>query len=305
MSLRTLAAVSVLALAVGGLAGCGDDDGGAQAADPTTTPAGPASSPPASTDAGSPTAPTSSSSPPAVAVPVYFTGRTPVGTRLFREFRQVEADNPVDEALALLGAGDAADPDYSTLLPGGGLRLVSYDEAAMVSVPASMASRPSGMSAKQAQLAVQQVVYTVQGVLQKRIPVAFTGPGGDSTSFLGLGAPSETNGFTAAKPLRVLALVNVTEPEQDSQPGDHFTASGVASSFEGTVPWEVRDSSGKAVLSGSAQAEGWLGKLWPWQTDVDVSALAPGHYTFAAMTDDPSDGEGPGPTEDTKTFTVS
>ena len=60
--------------------------------------------------------------PSTVAVPLYFVGDTPQGPRLFREFQQVEADNPVDEALAILTAGAADDPDYSTLLDGTSLR---------------------------------------------------------------------------------------------------------------------------------------------------------------------------------------
>jgi hypothetical protein len=35
-----------------------------------------------------------------------------------------------------------------------------------------------------------------------------------------------------------------------------------------------------------------------------VSGLAPGTYSFVALTDDPSGGEGPGPTEDSKTIIV-
>ena len=101
----------------------------------------------------------------------------------------------------------------------------------------------------------------------------------------------------------MLALVNVTQPEQDSQPGATFFASGVANSFEATVPWEVRDESGATVLEGFATAEGWGDHLYPWESEVDASGLAPGTYTFVAMTDDPSGGEGGGPTEDTKTFT--
>jgi hypothetical protein len=43
--------------------------------------------------------------------------------------------------------------------------------------------------------------------------------------------------------------------------------------------------------------------LTPWSTGpIDVSGLTPGTYTFAASTDDPSGGEGPGPTEDTRTL---
>ena len=47
--------------------------------------------------------------------------------------------------------------------------------------------------------------------------------------------------------------------------------------------------------------ERWLGRP---VTDVDVSDLPAGDYTFVAMTDDPSEGEGGGPTVDTKSFTI-
>ena len=56
---------------------------------------------------------------------------------------------------------------------------------------------------------------------------------------------------------------------------------------------------------GFATADGWMDKLYPWTTQVNVSKLAPGTYTFVAMTYDPSGGaEGAGPTEDTKTIIV-
>jgi hypothetical protein len=48
-----------------------------------------------------------------------------------------------------------------------------------------------------------------------------------------------------------------------------------------------------------------MDKLYPWETEIDLSGLEPGDYTFVAMTDDPSNGEGSGPTEDSKTITVS
>ena len=183
------------------------------------------------------------------------------------------------------------------------MRLLGYDEMASVTVPEDARERPGDLSAKEVKLAVQQVVYTVQGVLQKRIPVSFVDPDGGSTTFLGLSTPS--GGFTAAPQNNVLAFVNVTQPEQDSQPGATFFASGVANSFEATVPWEIRDESGAKVLEGFATAEGWGDHLYPWESEVDASGLAPGTYTFVAMTDDPSDGEGAGPTEDTKTFTLT
>ena len=71
------------------------------------------------------------------------------------------------------------------------------------------------------------------------------------------------------------------------------------------MPWEIRGRPTATRCSkGFATAEGWMDKLYPWETEVDVSGLEPGDYTFVAMTDDPSGGEGGGPTEDTKTITI-
>ncbi len=298
---RLAALLAVLPVTAVVLAGCqGDDE--PQANDPNDRPShtGKPSRTPQPTEAtpsGSDTA-----TPAQVAAPLYFVGDTPQGPRLFREFQQVEADNPADEALALISAGDADDPDYGTLLPGGQLRLAASDEMASVTVPDEAQGRPGDMSTKDVKLAVQQVVYTVQGVLQKRIPVGFVTADGDSTTFLGLSTPS--GGFRAAPQNNVLALVNVTQPQQGSEPGATFTASGVANSFEATVPWQVLDESGAKVLEGFATADGWGDHLYPWESAVDASGLAPGTYTFVARTDDPSEGEGGGPMEDTKTFVL-
>jgi hypothetical protein len=300
MTARTRNRLAVLlAASVVVLAGCGNEDD-PQANDPQDT-ATKSDKPTKPSPTDSPAPSDSSGTADTVAVPVYFVGQTPLGPRLFREFRSVEADNPVDEALALLGAGDTLDPDYSTLLPGGAPTLASggTDEAIGVNVPdPGWSDRPDGMSAKEAKLAVQQIVYTVQGALQSRAPVEFFGDG--LTPVFGMDADS----FKAAPQNSVLALVNVTEPAEGATVADTFTASGVANSFEATVPWEVRDADGKKVLDGFATADGFGDKLYPWQSPVDVSSLAPGTYTFVAMTDDPSDGEGKGPTEDSKTITV-
>jgi Immunoglobulin-like domain of bacterial spore germination len=303
MTARTrLAALFALLPVLVVLAGCNDDDE-PSAQDPNDP--APSSSTPAdpspSSSSGEPS-PSDTAGPARVAAPIYFVGDTPQGPRLFREFQQVEADNPADEALAILSGGAADDPDYGSLLPGGQLRLAAYDELASVTVPEEARDRPGDMSSKDVKLAVQQVVYTVQGVLQKRIPVGFVTEDGDSTTFLGLSTP--TGGFQAAAQNNVLALVNVTQPQENSEPGATFMASGVANSFEATVPWQVLDANGNKVLDGFATAEGWGDHLYPWESEVDASGLAPGTYTFVAMTDDPSGGEGGGPTEDTKTFTL-
>jgi hypothetical protein len=301
MTLRRTAATLAAGLALT-VAGCGDEP---RADDPNPADStSRATNEPADDPTGSSGAPSPGGTTDMVTVPVYFVGRTPVGTRLFREFRQVEADNPLAEAVALMTAGDALDADYSTLFSGGGFEDAGYSEPGQVLVARvgddSWAERPSGMSAREARLAVQQLVYTMQGVQGQRLPVIIQDDKGP-TSLFGV---DSAEGLKAAKQLDVLGLVNVTSPEEGSTVADTFTASGVASSFEATVPWEIRDGSGAKVADGFATADGWMGKLFPWETEVDVSGLEPGTYSFVAMTDDPSDGEGSGPTEDSKTITV-
>lgn len=296
------------------LAGCGDDAGqraedpGSEAsADTSQSPSeeaeptqdsSPESSPEPSeepSDSGEPTSTTT--------VPVYVVGETPQGQRLFREFRSVEAADPLVAAGELLTGGSTLDPDYDSLLPTGSFADVRQgaDGFEVVLDDQSWTQRPEGMTADQAALAVQQVVYTLQGVAQERLPLrAFVEDGGEATTFLGV---PTARGVAAAPELRTLGLVNVTMPEEATVVGDTFTATGVASSFEGNVPWEVR-SGGQVVRDGFATADGYLDRLYPWSVEVDVSRLDPGTYTFVAMTSDPSGGEGFGPTEDSKTIRV-
>jgi Immunoglobulin-like domain of bacterial spore germination/Sporulation and spore germination len=300
---RATVALAALALAAG-LAGCGDDEPTAQ--DPGGDETSSAAGDPTETPTDEPTVSESATEEPdLVTVPIYFAGETPQGTRLFREFRQVEADNPLEEAVALMVAGDALDPDYGTLWPGGSFDSVSFSDGAGAIVASvshdDWADAPGDMTKAQAKLAVQQLVYTVQGVQQERLPVLVQN-GADPAPLFGIDTAA---GIKAAKPLDVLAFMNVTTPEEGATVSDTFTAEGVGSSFEATVRWEVRDGSGTAVLDGFTTAEGWMDKLYPWTAEVDVSGLAPGTYTFVALTDDPSGGEGFGPTEDTKTIVVA
>jgi immunoglobulin-like protein involved in spore germination/sporulation and spore germination protein len=292
----SLLAASALALA---LAGCGDDP--EPVADDTGSDESSEGTP--SDEPTEPTSPPASSEPAAetATVPVYFVGDTPQGPRLFREFRKVEADNPLAEAAALMTAGDALDGDYGTAYPEGSFASVEYADGTLVATLSDNAwtKKIQGMTAKQVQLAVQQLVYTLQGVQQERAPVVVQLDGQPTTLF----GVDTADGLEAAKELNVLALVNVTTPEESQAVTGTFTAEGVASSFEATVPWQIRQGD-QVVKEGFSTALGWVDKLYPWQTDVDVSDLEPGEYAFVALTDDPSGGEGGGPTEDTKTIIV-
>ena len=286
------------------LSGCGDDEptGNNNADDPASTPASDTSEP--TTDAT--TAPTdeptetetTTATAATVSVPIFFVADTPHGPALFAELREVEEDNPLEEAAALMTSGDAADPDYRTLYPAGTFESIEYDGEKFVVTVADDGwnARAPGMSQLDAKLAVQQLVYTLQGVEGAEVPVVVVPSG----ILFGVDAAA----IGAADELDVRGFANVLAPAEGATVSGTFLASGEASSFEATVPWQIRDEAGGAVLDGFATAEGWTDGLYPWETEVDVSSLAPGTYTFVAMTDDPSSGEGPGPTEDTKTIVV-
>ncbi len=313
MRTPSLALYATLAIGLAsGLSACSDDapaddpaPAGATASDtatqePTQEPSETGSESPE--EGGSETGGEGTSSTSGTAVPVYYVGDTPQGPRLFREFQKVSGD-PLLEAAKLVDGGSPLDPDYRTEWPTVGIESVqATDGVLLVTIPGDgFTDRPDGMSRRSARLALQQLVYTLQGVQQERVPVQVQRTGSDPVLF---GISTETP-FTHAPPLDVSSLVNVTSPAQgETVGGDTLEASGVASSFEATVPWEIRRGS-EVVIDGFATAEGWMGKLYPWETSIDVSGLEPGDYTFVARTDDASGGaEGAGPHEDTKDFTL-
>ncbi len=238
------------------------------------------------------------------AVPAYYIGETPNGPRLYREFSNVDTGIPKLEASLSLLENGADDPDYTTAWGQGSFAgaSISGDVIYVDLADESLHDRPAGMSKAEAGLAVEQVIYTVQAAVQERFGVQFRLDGNPINEVYG----EDTAEALAESPqLEVLALVSISDPAENASVSGSFTARGVASSFEATVPWQVRDSSGAVVLQYSAQAEGWEGRLYPWETEIDVSGLAPGTYTFVALTDDPTGGgEGPGPTYDTRTIVV-
>lgn len=312
--LRPVLAVTAAAATVAAIVG-----GITLANQPATT------TPPVTKVAGPPTAgvptgtPTDSRSPYQDFVPkaegIYYVGDTPRGPRLYREFQSVLVSPrfaPLSSVVMRALGQDALDgpvprdPDYRTLWPSG----TKVDQTT-IGVPqptisltndsTDLAVRPAGMTAQAAELSVQQLVYTVQAAKQNREPVRFQINQKDTPTLLGVDVSQPV---PAAPQVTVLALVSVTEPAEGAVVTGSFRAQGVASSFEANVPWEIRQGS-VVVMSGASTASGWIGRLYPWTTDpIDVSGLAPGSYTFVALTDDPSGGAGAGPTSDTRTIVV-
>lgn len=297
-----------LALAAAGLlllGGCGDDpepaSGDATPTRGTDRPDKPGRG------SGTPTDdPTDAGSGAATTVPVYFVGDTErAGPRLYREFRRVEGD-PLAAAAGLLASGDSLDPDYHTLFPAGGsFSSVAYEGGQLVATLADdgWTTRPSGMSRSAARVAVQSLVYTLQGVQQERAAVVVEGSDGSPTSLFGI---DTSGGVAAAPPLEVLSHVSLTSPEEGATvTGGSLEVSGVGNSFEANLGWAVRKGD-RVVDEGFTTLEGWTEpRLFPFETTVDVSGLAPGEYTFWVTTDDPSGGtEGIGAMTDDRTFTV-
>ena len=222
-------------------------------------------------------------------VAAYFVGPSAGGDRLFREFDEVSAGDPLDAALDRIQR-PADDPDYRTPWPRGSFETARLDDGTIV-VEVGDGNR---VDPQPDRLPVQQLVYTLQAAAGHRLPVQLVRSGEP------VGDP-----VTAEPQLDVLNPVSISDPAEGTAYSGTFTARGRASSFEATVPWELRDEAGRVVLKGSATASGWLDRLYPWSARIDVSELPDGFYTFVAMTDDPTGGtEGSGPASDTRTIIV-
>lgn len=295
-----LAAAAAVAAIAGGFLALQDGD-----------PQGGPVTPPATSTPVSPTPTPTETEPPVkqVAVPVYYVGDTPQGPRLYREFARVPEGQEL-QAVDLAVAGKAADPDYRSPWPAGTKLEISFDGVGEdgqfgITLPdASLHDRPAGMSAREAALAIEQVIYTAQGVAQTRAPVQF---------YLGNNPIDTVLGVPTSEPLangpvvETLSLVNLSTPgEGQVVTGDTLAVSGVANSFEATVPLRLQRYEGTQIVwQGSAMASECCGdKLYPFSTSIDVSEVPPGRYLLTASTDDPSDGEGPGPFTDTRLIEI-
>jgi len=306
---RTRLALGTAALVLAGsaLAACGSS--GTTASDPgpaDTTPVSDASAP---VPAESPSTPDTASAPSSSAtatteVPVYYVMATPEGQKLVEEQHEVPQGQELEGALAALS--NPTDPDYRSYYASGDLDSVSYDgDKFTVSLHDTGLEDRGSLTKADATIAVQQLAYTLDAVQQSEgaPTVVVAGSGDTPVTLYGV---DTAGGVNLGDQIKTLALVNVLSPASGENVSGTLDASGLASSFEGNVPWTITDDSGTVVKKGFATAEGWMDRLYPWSKQIDVSSLKPGDYTFTAMTDDPSGGtEGHGPTKDTKRFTIS
>lgn len=291
-------AAAVFAVALAGPALLSSDDGGDTADSPVaSSPTGAATD----DDAGVPSGPPVATR----AVAGYYLGDTPAGVRLFREFRSVESADQGPDASVRLLTTDPADPDYRTLWPEGAFAQAEVgDELITVELAdPSLEDRPGSMTEEEARASVQQVVYTLQAYAQERLPVQFTTAGGPVDQVLGTATVEPQ---TAATPIDVLSLVNLSAPDEGQAVSGRLSVEGVASSFEANVPWTLEDDAGRTVDEGFFTADSWMGnQLHPFTGDIDLSSVEPGAYTLVVRTEDASGGtEGAGAFTDTRTIVV-
>ncbi|WP_374969754.1 Gmad2 immunoglobulin-like domain-containing protein [Terrabacter sp. BE26] len=195
-----------------------------------------------------PTVPASASAvpPPAtvpVSVPVYYLGPVASGApvRLFREFVTTTAGAPATSQSRVLAALRLA----MGTPPAGAPYRSAWNGVSPQSVllgPGGITVRLSSGSASAEPLATEQLVWTVQAALGKTLPVRFTLADGGSQ--ISPGHPVTSSYTRPTDPMAVLdqvAPIWVDEPARGSvvTAGAPLRVTGVASTFEATVEWEL------------------------------------------------------------------
>jgi hypothetical protein len=232
-------------------------------------------------------------------VPVYWLGQT-VGKpdqemRLYRSFVEVKGD-PALGAVTTMTMAKPDDPDYTT--PWSGARPLSVVRRSGL-ITVDFGSLPGKqLDARQSSTAVQQLVYTVQGALQTSDPVKVTLKGGPAGSLFGTADTSAP--FRRAAPVDVQAWIWITAPAEAATAQSPLTVSGVASTFEATVNWRVRDlASGKVVREGHTTASAGTGEFGTFGFQV---VLPRGKYQIECLEFSAEDGHETN--TDTKTIIV-
>lgn len=253
-----------------------------------TQPSTPSPSAASTTPSGSPTSTTPISTGGTAAavltraLPVYRLGpRTPGSSelRLFREFVAAKVQTPVTEgdlartaiALALSPA-----PEGSGYLSAWHDVTVGAVTVRPTGITVALSRGLTGVDSATAKLAVQQLVWTAQAAVARgRLPVDFQlGIGTDVAP--GLPAAASYTTPTGLDQFAEIATIWIDAPERDTSfpSGATVKVSGVASTFEATVGWQL-------LRNGTAAATG--------VTTASVAAPERGTYSFQLRTLGPGD----------------
>lgn len=231
-----------------------------------------------------------------VGMHVYYTAWEAGGSlpNLVRELKQVPAATPARGALDALLAGPD-DPDYVNPWNAGTrvLGIAKHGDVITVDLSKEALVIPYGVSGEG--WMINTLVWTVTETFAPTDRVLITVEGHTfETGHNVYDRPLSRGNNT---PMRIVIDTPVNGATVDFPV--HVT--GLAATFEAVLHWKVTRPDGAEAATGTTMtAEGMT--LSPFA--FDLPSLAPGTYTLTVETDDPSGGEGFGPTSDTKEFTV-
>jgi hypothetical protein len=231
-------------------------------------------------------------------VSVYYPLDTRTGFRLGREAREVPADELAGVVETMIAG--PLDPDYGAVWnPDTEVLGVSGVVDGVITVDLSADARTANVGSALAGLMIQQLVYTVtEAARDTSLAVMLTIEGEPAGELWGAVVWDEPVTRDDPNAVRLFVQIdNLTEGDTVSSP---VTVSGEACAFEANVPWKVLDADGDEVASGATLASEGM-TFAPYSFEV---SLDPGTYTVMVMEDDPSDGAGGTPMQDTRTITV-
>ena len=174
----------------------------------------------------------------------------------------------------------ANDPDYRRCGPGlvrrrsgrrdRRRRLVRVGAGRRVS-----ADRPAGMVPARRGSPSSRSIYTLQGAGSTVSSCQFRSTGSRSRRWE---SARRQRASTALPQHDVLALVSISDPAEGRSSSGSFIAKGGANSFEATVPWQICAAPTATSCSrASPRRRAAMDKLYPWETEIDVSGLRARH----------------------------
>jgi hypothetical protein len=229
--------------------------------------------------------------PPSANLPVYYTGATSSGPRLYREYHpMLVADNgPGAKAAAAVSAmllpHSAFDPDYTSPWPDGvTVRSAVADGDTVIVDLAGLPAGSGGAATATVRMSLEQLIWTATAA-SGTTKVRLLSDGQPVTTFRGISGlgPVQSRGPA----VDVLAPVWLIDPQQGAPVGHTIKVKLAGSVPEGVVRLRVRTAAGALVRDQPVQ----LSAGAPQRGEAQLTVTLPtGAYTFEAYVVSTRDG---------------